>query len=100
MKHTSRQGYVRPQSPAKDDALRKLIEKALSDDLIEASQAARFSQVLLTMKQNNTYRFCVDYRELNAASESLGWPLMMMMMKLVHNLNAPTRPGCKKALHP
>ena len=75
MKHTSRQGYVRPQSPAKDDALRKLIEKALSDDLIEASQAARFSQVLLTMKQNNTYRFCVDYRELNAASESLGWPI-------------------------
>ena len=47
----SRRGYVRPQSPEKDDALRKLIEQALKDDLIEPSQAARFSQVLLTIKK-------------------------------------------------
>ena len=75
MKTQSRSGYVRPQSPEKDDAMRKFIEKALADDLIEPSQAARFSQVLLTMKPNGTYRFCVDYRELNSVSDSLGWPI-------------------------
>ena len=74
MKHASRQGCVRPQSPAKDYALRERIEKALSDDLIEGKSITRFSQVLLTIKQNNTYRFCVDHRKLNAASQSLGLP--------------------------
>ena len=66
--------HNRQKKKKKDDALRKLIEQALKDDLIEPSQTARFSQVLLTIKKNNTYRLCVDYRDLNAASQSLGLP--------------------------
>ena len=43
--------------------------------MIEESQAMHVSQVLLTPKTDGTYRFCIDFRALNDASTSNGWPL-------------------------
>jgi hypothetical protein len=68
-------GYVRPQSPEKMAAIRKFIEQALVDGVIAPSQAAQFSQVLLTPKSNGSWRFCIDYRALNSVSEGQGWPI-------------------------
>ena len=68
-------GYVRPQSPEKMAAIRKFIEQAMADGVIAPSQAAQFSQVLLTPKPNGSWRFCIDYRALNSVSEGQGWPI-------------------------
>jgi hypothetical protein len=65
----------RIQSVLKDKAIREFIAQAMSDGVIEESQATHVSQVLLTPKTDGTFRFCVDYRSLNDASTSYGWPL-------------------------
>ena len=68
-------GYVRPQWSAKMTAIKQFIDQAVRDNLIDSSQAAHFSQVLLTPKSNGDWRFCIDYRALNTVSEGQGWPI-------------------------
>ena len=65
----------RTQSVLKEQAIREFITQALADGVIEESQAMHVSQVLLTPKPDGTYRFCIDFRALNDASTSNGWPL-------------------------
>ena len=65
----------RVQSVAKEYAIRKFVNQALADGVIEPSQSEYVSQVLLTPKPNGTYRFCIDYRALNQATNSMSWPL-------------------------
>jgi putative transposase len=67
--------YPRPQTRARQQAVHKFITKALADKVIRPSTAAYFSQVLLTPKANGSYRFCVDYRSLNAVTKNLRWPI-------------------------
>ena len=43
--------------------------------MIRPSDAPAWSQILLIPKKNGTYRFCVDFRALNNATHSSGWPL-------------------------
>ena len=43
--------------------------------MIRPSDAPAWSLILLTPKKNGTYRFCVDFRALNNATHSSGWPL-------------------------
>lgn len=78
------QGYVRPQSPEKQAAMESFIQQALADGVIVESQASRFSQVLLTPKQDGSWRFCVDYRLLNSCCESSGWPIPNIKGMLNH----------------
>ena len=68
-------GYVRPQWSAKMKAIKQFVDQAVLDQLIDACQAAQFSQVLLTPKANGDWRFCIDYRALNSVSEGQGWPI-------------------------
>jgi hypothetical protein len=66
----------RPQSAAKEQAIREFIESALQADIIEeCPHAQAWSQVLLTPKANGKWRFCVDYRALNSLTKSMGWPI-------------------------
>ena len=65
----------RVQSVLKEQAIRDFVKQAVEDGVIKESQAKYVSQVLLTPKKNGTYRFCVDYRALNEASTSNGWPI-------------------------
>jgi hypothetical protein len=67
--------YPRPQALAKQYACDNFVRKAIADGLIRPSQASQFSQVLLTLKPNGTWRFCVDYRRLNSLTKSMGWPI-------------------------
>ena len=43
--------------------------------LIQPSQTAEKSQVVLAKKPDGSWRFCIDYRALNEATESMGWPI-------------------------
>jgi len=69
-------GPYRPQSIDKQIETRKQIDKMLAAGVIEPSSAFEYRQILLVPKPNNKWRFCVDYRALNAATYSKpGWPI-------------------------
>ena len=53
----------------------ELTRKMVKDKLIEPSDAAEHSQVLLTPKSDGTFRFCIDYRFLNLCTAIIDWPL-------------------------
>ncbi len=65
----------RIQSVLKEEFIKIFIQQALRDGVIEESLAMHVSQVLLTPKPDGTFRFCVDFRSVNDASLSNGWPL-------------------------
>jgi len=65
----------RLQSLSKQYAVQKFINKAIATNIIRPSQADAWSQILLTPKPDGTWRFCVDFRTLNAVTKSMGWPI-------------------------
>ena len=60
---------------AKQYELNKFLEKAIANNMIRPSQAASWSQILMTPKPNGSWRFCVDFRNLNNMTKSMGWPI-------------------------
>ena len=66
---------ARLQSAAKNAAIAQFVNQAIADNVIAASDAPAWSQVLLTPKPNGTWRFCLDYRTLNKYTKSAGWPI-------------------------
>ena len=66
---------LRPQTLPKQDEIYKQVTAMEAAGIIKKSQAAYYSQVLLTPKPNGKWRFCIDYRRLNEVTESLGWPI-------------------------
>jgi len=65
----------RPTGPAKRAAIDAAIEELLQWDVIEPSTSSTASPVLLVW-QNNKWRFCVDYRPVNAVTISDAYPLL------------------------
>ena len=48
----------------------------LDNNVVRESQTANaWSQVLLTLKPNGKWRFCIDFRQLNKLIQDKGWPL-------------------------
>ena len=68
-------GHVRPQSALKEAEINRQVQEMLKAGIIEKSNATYYSQVMLTPKPNGDYRFCVDYRNMNDATESASWPI-------------------------
>ena len=68
-------GHVRVQSAVKEAEINKQVNEMLKAGIIEKSNATYYSQVMLTPKPNGTYRFCVDYRNMDDATESACWPI-------------------------
>ena len=51
------------------------IREMLKKDIIESSNGPWSSPIVLVKKKDSTYRFCVDYRELNAVTVKDAYPL-------------------------
>ena len=65
----------RPQGPKKEKEVDEQTEKMHQADVIRLSTASAHSQVLLTPKPDGSWRFCVDYRRLNASTRAERWPI-------------------------
>lgn len=62
-------------TPAKKAVMEAELAKMLQDGIIEECESPWAAPALLVPKKDGTYRFCVDYRKLNAVTESDSYPL-------------------------
>ncbi len=65
----------RGHSAAKQEEIRTQIVKMLLLNVIRPCREPYFSQVHMTPKGNNQWRFCIDFRSLNSVSPSKGWSI-------------------------
>ncbi len=65
----------RQQGPVRTKEINRQVTEMLQAGVIEPAATAHYSQVLLTPKPNNEWRFCIDYRRLNDATIKRSWPL-------------------------
>jgi transposase InsO family protein len=70
-------GPPRPQSAARQAAIKKQVDKYLRLGVIQPSKASEYSQVHLVPKSEpNEWRFCLDYVRLNEATIGVeSWPI-------------------------
>lgn len=54
------------------------VDKMLRDDIIERSNSNWSSPVLMILKPNKTYRFCLDLRKVNAVTKKDAYPLPLI----------------------
>jgi len=71
----------RAQSAAKQHEIRRQIQKMIANRLIQPSQAKAWSQVLLVRKPDSRWRFCVDYRNINAITKLNRDTLFLILRK-------------------
>lgn len=64
-----------PRNPAMQEIINKEVENMLAEDIIEPSFSEWSSPVVLVKKPSGKYRFCVDYRQVNANSKKDAYPL-------------------------
>ncbi|PLW50734.1 hypothetical protein PCASD_00661 [Puccinia coronata f. sp. avenae] len=87
---TPQAGQVIPLSPAKQEALRTLIEDGLAAGTIRRTKSPWAAPVLFTGKKDGNLRPCFDYQKLNAVMVKNKY-LLPLNMDLVNSLrNADT----------
>lgn len=64
-----------PVSPSMQSIINSEIDNMLELDVIEKSDSGWSSPILMVPKGEGKYRFCVDYRKLNAVTEKNAYPL-------------------------
>ena len=62
-------------NPHKLEFLKKEWDCMLTNDIIEPSQSDWSLLCLLIPKNDGTYRFCTDYRKVNATTKSDSYPI-------------------------
>ncbi|CAB3232672.1 unnamed protein product [Arctia plantaginis] len=76
-------------TPAKKEIMRAELDKMLAEDVIEECESAWAAPCVLVPKRNCAYRFCVDYRKLNAVTKTDAYP-----MPRIDELLQSTKKGC------
>ncbi|XP_062530656.1 uncharacterized protein LOC119630752 [Bombyx mori] len=76
-------------TPARKEVMRAELDKMLAEDVIEECESAWSAPCVLVPKPNGTYRFCVDYRKLNAVTKTDSYP-----MPRIDELLQSTNGGC------
>jgi hypothetical protein len=65
-------------APALKTEIEKQVDDMLGSGLIQHSKSPFSSSVILVKKKDNSYRFCVDYRHLNALTTKAKFPVPIM----------------------
>ena len=80
--HEIRTGDARPirqagrrVAPFRREEVKQQIQQMLTDDVIRPSCSPWASPIVLVQKKDGSTRFCVDYRKLNAVTETDAYPL-------------------------
>lgn len=64
-----------PVSPVIQQHINNELDDLLAKDIVERSTSGWSSPILLVKKKEGGYRFCVDFRKLNAVTERDGYPI-------------------------
>ena len=69
--------HLRPRkvSPEKDNVIKKEIEKMTEDQIIEPCLGSPWASPVVCVWQKNKWRFCIDYRALNAVTTRDIYPI-------------------------
>lgn len=63
------------QNPITKRITTEEVNKMLENDIIEPSNSMWHSPIVLIKKKDDSYRFCVDFRSLNAITKPISYPL-------------------------
>ncbi len=61
--------------PFQREEARKLLDEMLQKDVIQPSSSPWASPIILVRKKDGSFRFCVDYRRVNAVTKKDAYPL-------------------------
>lgn len=71
---------IRPYrfAPVLKDEVEKQVKEMLASGIVQKSNSPFSSSVLLVKKKDNSWRFCVDYRHLNAITVKGKYPVLVI----------------------
>ncbi|KAF8459450.1 hypothetical protein BGX38DRAFT_1148840 [Terfezia claveryi] len=70
--------HARPAGPAKREIIDQTIEQLLVWDFVEKSSSTTASPIVMVW-QNNKWRFCVDFRQLNSITAGDAYPMLRVL---------------------
>lgn len=65
----------RPRNPRMQEVINLEVDKMLAEGIIEPSDSAWSSPVVLPRKKDGQYRFCIDFQKVNEVSKKDAYPL-------------------------
>nr|GEX23665.1 reverse transcriptase [Tanacetum cinerariifolium] len=79
---------VRPyrHPPNQKDAIEGMIKELMDSGVIKASQSPFSSPIMMVKKKNDTWRMCIDYRQLNKHTIKDKFPILVIE-ELIDELN-------------
>jgi len=78
----------RAQSAAKEHEIRRQVDKMRANNIIRSSDARAWSQVLLVRKPDLRWRFCVDFRNINAITRLTSGHPIPNIKEMLHRLGS------------